>query len=94
MLPRSRPAAAMAAAASPAACARASGPRAGARLAVRTAALPADGRGDGAATYKELGMSDTRALSTSHSAVDQKNLLWASSVYNAGQLDELRKEKG
>ena len=93
MLPRSRPAAAMAAAASPAACARASGPRAGARLAVRTAALPADGRGDGAAS-KELGMSATRALSTSHSAVDQKNLLWASSVYNAGQLDELRKEKG
>ncbi|KAF8719946.1 hypothetical protein HU200_024712 [Digitaria exilis] len=49
----------MAAAASPAACARpsASGPRAaGARLAVRTAALPADGRGDGAASYKELGL--------------------------------------
>ena len=93
MLPRSRPAAAMAAAASPAACARASGPRAGARLAVRTAALPADGRGDGA-TSKELGTSAIRALSTSHSVVDQKKLLWASSVYNAGQLDELRKEKG
>nr|CAB3465421.1 unnamed protein product [Digitaria exilis] len=49
----------MAAAASPAACARpsASGPRAaGARLAVRAAALPADGRGDGAASYKELGL--------------------------------------
>ncbi|CAN6342237.1 unnamed protein product [Urochloa humidicola] len=48
----------MAAAASPAACARASasGPRAGARLAVRTAALPADGRGDGASSYKELGL--------------------------------------
>ncbi|CAN6360319.1 unnamed protein product, partial [Urochloa humidicola] len=52
------PRAAMAAAASPAACARASasGPRAGARLAVRTAALPADGRGDGASSYKELGL--------------------------------------
>ncbi|KAL6610108.1 hypothetical protein ACP70R_040077 [Stipagrostis hirtigluma subsp. patula] len=47
----------MAAAASPATCARASAsvPRAG-RLAVRVAALPADGRGDGAAAYKELGL--------------------------------------
>ncbi|KAJ1262636.1 hypothetical protein BS78_09G124000 [Paspalum vaginatum] len=47
----------MAAAPSPAACARASASaiRAG-RLSVRAASLPADGRGDGAASYKELGM--------------------------------------
>lgn len=47
----------MVAVTSPAACARASasGPRAG-RLALRAAALPADGRGDGAASYKELGL--------------------------------------
>ncbi|XP_062231262.1 peptide chain release factor PrfB3, chloroplastic-like isoform X2 [Phragmites australis] len=47
----------MAAAASPAVCARASasGSRAG-RLAIRAAALPVDGRGDGAAAYKELGL--------------------------------------
>ncbi|TVU19140.1 hypothetical protein EJB05_35275, partial [Eragrostis curvula] len=50
-----------AAAASPAACARASAsaPRVG-RLAVRAAALQADGRGDGAAVYKELGLYSLR----------------------------------
>ncbi|KAK3135738.1 hypothetical protein QOZ80_5BG0422810 [Eleusine coracana subsp. coracana] len=47
--------------ASPAASARASasGPRVS-RLAVRAAAVPSDGRGDGAAVYKELGMYSLR----------------------------------
>jgi hypothetical protein len=53
----------MAAATSLAACARASasGLHTG-RLAVRAAALPADGRSDGAASYKELGTSASRSF--------------------------------
>lgn len=52
---------AMAAAPTATARASASGTRVG-RLAVRVAALPSDGRGDGAAVYKELGKSAFMSL--------------------------------